>query len=78
MKVEPPFLDEISGLGIIKLLALNTYDTLTMNINFERNKAFMEAMNDCSEVLTLDPSNFSTNCKILLNNGAIEGFMSKQ
>ena len=55
MKVEPPFLDEISGLGIIKLLALNTYDTLTMNINFERNKAFREATNDCSEVLTLDP-----------------------
>ena len=28
LKVENPFLDEISGLDIIKLLGLDTYDTL--------------------------------------------------
>ena len=33
-KVEASFLDEISGLGIIQLLILDTYDTLTMNVKF--------------------------------------------
>ena len=28
VKVEAPFLDEISGLGIIQLLGIDTYDTL--------------------------------------------------
>ena len=40
VKVEVPCLDEISGLGIINLLALDTHDTLTMKVKFERNKAF--------------------------------------
>ena len=41
VKVEAPFLDEISSLGIIKLLALDTFDTLTMKVKFKRNKAFL-------------------------------------
>ena len=40
LKVKTQFLDEISGLGRIKLLELNTYDTMTIKVNFERNKAF--------------------------------------
>ena len=42
MKIEVPFLDEIPGLGIIKLLGLNTYGTLTMKVKFKRNEAFLE------------------------------------
>ena len=34
-------MDEISGLGIIKLLRLDTFDTQTMKVQFERNKAFL-------------------------------------
>ena len=44
LKVEAPFLDEISDLGIIKLLVLDTYDTLTMKENLE--KAFFNITND--------------------------------
>ena len=51
MKVEAPFLDEMSGLGLIKLLGLNTYDTLTMTVKFERNKAFLEVKNDSIQVI---------------------------
>ena len=40
VKVEAPSLDEISGLGIITLLGLNKYDTLTIKVKFKRNKAF--------------------------------------
>ena len=40
VKVEAPFLDVISGLSIIKLLALDTYDTLTMKVNLREIKHF--------------------------------------
>ena len=39
LNTEAPFLDEISRLGILKLLGLDTYDTLTMKVKFEGNKA---------------------------------------
>ena len=37
LKVEAALLDDISGLGIIKLFAHDTYDTLTMKIKYEIN-----------------------------------------
>ena len=40
LKIQAPLFNEISGLGIIKLLGLDTYHTLTLNVNFVRNKAF--------------------------------------
>ena len=40
LKDEALFLDEISGLSIIKLLGSDTYDALTMKVKFRRNKAF--------------------------------------
>ena len=49
MKVEAPFLDEISGLGIIKFLGLNTYDTWSMEVKCKRNKAFLEVTNDSTQ-----------------------------
>ena len=54
MKVEAPFLDEISGLGIIKLLGLDTYDTLTVKVKFERNEVFLEVTNNSTKVIVLD------------------------
>ena len=54
LKVEAPFLDEISSLGIIKLLTWDAYNTLTMKVNFERNKA-LEITNDSTQVIVLDP-----------------------
>ena len=41
VEIEGPFLHEISGFGLIKLLGLNTYDTVTMKVKFERNKALL-------------------------------------
>ena len=40
VKVEAPLLDEMSGLGTIKFQGLDTYDTLTMKVKLEKNKAF--------------------------------------
>ena len=52
--IEAPFLGEISGLGIIKLLGLNTYDILAMKIKTKRNKVFLEVANDSIQVIVLD------------------------
>ena len=41
VKVGAPFLDEIPGLGIIKLLSLDTYYTLIIKVKCVRNKAFL-------------------------------------
>ena len=38
VKVKAPFLDELSGLGIIKLLGLSIYDTLTMPVKCKEIK----------------------------------------
>ena len=51
VKVETPFLDEISRLSIIKLLGLNTYHTLIMKVKLERNEAFLEAINNSTQVI---------------------------
>ena len=37
-RVEVPLMDNISGLGISTLLALNTYDTLSMKAKFKETK----------------------------------------
>ena len=55
VKVEAPILDEILSLGIIMLLALDTYDTLTMQVKCERNKALFEVTNDSTQLIALDP-----------------------
>ena len=48
LKVEALLLEEISGLGIIKLLGL-LHMVLTMKVKFERNKAFLEVYNDSTK-----------------------------
>ena len=54
VKVEVPFLDEISGLGIIKLLGSITYDTLNMKVKFERYKLSLKVTNDSTQVIAVD------------------------
>ena len=54
MKVEAPFLDEISGLGIIKLLGFNTYDTVTMKKKFE-GQSILRRNKWLNPSLSLDP-----------------------
>ena len=46
----------MTGLGIIKLLELNTCDSLTIKIHFERNKAFLEMINNSNTVIALNPN----------------------
>ena len=55
MKVETPFPHEILELGIIKLLALNTYHILAIKVKFERNEMFRGITNDSTQDIVLDP-----------------------
>ena len=45
MKVKAPFMDEISGLAIIKIIDGGTYSTLLITLKFTHNKAILDIMN---------------------------------
>ena len=49
-------MDELSESLMIKLMGLDTYDTLTMKIKYERNNVFSEVINDSTRVIVLNPT----------------------
>ena len=56
VKVEATFLDEISGLAIIKLLDKSTQIVIMLKVKFTWNAARLDMMNSSSEILILDPN----------------------
>ena len=54
IKVEAPFLDEISGLAIIKLLYKLTQSVIMLKVKFMQNTAMLDMMNSSSETLILN------------------------
>ena len=55
VKIEAPFLDEISGLATIKLLDKSTQTVIMLKVKFMQNTAMLDMMNDSSEILILNP-----------------------
>ena len=55
IKIEAPFLDEISGLAIIKLLDKLTQSIIMLKVKFMQNAAMLDMMNSSSETLILSP-----------------------
>ena len=53
MKVKAPFVDEISGLAIIKILNGGTYSTLL--IKFTHNRAILDIINKGRDTMILRP-----------------------
>ena len=53
IKVEAPFLDEISGLAIIKLLVKSTQCVIMLKVKLTWNTAMLDMMNSSSETLFL-------------------------
>ena len=45
IKVKAPFVDEISGMAIIKILDGGTYSTLLIKLKFTCNKAILDIVN---------------------------------
>ena len=55
VKVRAPFIDEISGLAIIKIIDGGTYSTLLIKLKFTCNKAVLDIQNTGKDTMILRP-----------------------
>ena len=55
IEIEAPFLDEILGLAIMKLLDKSTQSIIMLKVKFTQNAAMLDMMNSSSETLILNP-----------------------
>ena len=53
IKVKAPFIDEISGLAIIKILDESTYSTMLIKLKFTCNTAILDIVNTGTETIIL-------------------------
>ena len=54
-KVKAPFIDEISGLAIIKILDESTYSTMLIKLKSTCNEAILDIVNNGTETITFKP-----------------------
>ena len=54
--VEAPFVEEISGMAITKLLDVKDQMTLKMKLKLIRNRAMLKVTNSTQEKVTFDPT----------------------
>ena len=55
VKVKAPFIDEISGMAIIKILDGGTYSMLLIKLKFTCNKAILDVVNKGKDTMILRP-----------------------
>ena len=55
IKVKAPFIDEISGLAIIKILDGSTYSTMLIKLKFTPNTAILDIINNSTETIIFKP-----------------------
>ena len=55
IKVTAPFIDEISGLAIIKILDGSPYSTLLIKLKFTCNAAILDIINNGTETIIFKP-----------------------
>ena len=55
IKVEAPFIDEISGLAIIKILDGSTYSTMLIKLKFTHNAVVLDIVNNGNETIIFRP-----------------------
>ena len=55
IKVEAPFIDEISALAIVKILDGNTYSTMLIKLKFKHNAAILDIDNNGTETIVFKP-----------------------
>ena len=54
IKVKAPFIDEISGLAIIKILDGSTYSTILIQLKSTHNAAILDIVNNSTETITFN------------------------
>ena len=55
IKVKAPFIDEISGLAIIKILDGSTYSTMLFKLKFTHNAAILDIVNNGTDTMIFKP-----------------------
>ena len=55
IKVKAPFIDEISGLAIIRILDGHTYSTILTKLKFFHNAATLDIVNNGTETIIFKP-----------------------
>ena len=55
IKIEAPFVDEVSGLAIVKMLGSKEQCTVVLKLKFLRNYASLDVTNNTQETVILDP-----------------------
>ena len=55
IKVKAPFIDEISGLAIIKILDASTHSTMLIKLKFICNTAMLDIVNNATETIIFMP-----------------------
>ena len=55
IRVTAPFIDEISGLAIIRILDVSTYSTILIKIKFIHNTAMLDIVNNGTETIIFKP-----------------------
>ena len=55
IKVKAPFIDEISGLAIIKIPDGSTYSTMLIKLKFTHNAAILDIVNNGTETIIFKP-----------------------
>ena len=55
LTLDAPFMEEISGMAITKMLDTNEQKTLTMKLKFVRNRAIFKVTNSTHEAVTFHP-----------------------
>ena len=55
MKVKAPFIDEILGMAIIKILDEGTYSTLLIKLKFTGNKSILDTVNKGKDTMIFKP-----------------------
>ena len=55
IKAKAPFIDEISGMAIIKILDGGTYSTLLIKLKFTCNKAILDIVNKGKDTMIIKP-----------------------
>ena len=56
IKIEAPFVDEISGLAIVKMLDSKEQCTVVLKLKFVRNCASLDVKNNTQETVIFDPN----------------------
>ena len=55
IKIEAPFVDEVLGIAIVKILDKLTQSTIVLKVNITQNLAMLDITNSSSEILILSP-----------------------